>query len=86
METVIALLTWLSCRGGTNGPLFCGYSLTTAGVCFNPSTALSDQLFTNFMRDIFSSIGIGEGDVQMYTGHSIKRGSVQIYRSPGLRG
>ncbi len=37
------------------------------------------------MPSRFLSSGIGARDIQRYAGDSIKRGSIQQYRSPGLR-
>lgn len=85
MDPVIALLSWLTCRGGTNGPLFCYYTITRAEIRLNNENPLSVKQFTSFLRDRLVKVGIGQGGAKIFTGHSIKRGSVQLYRSLSLR-
>lgn len=35
MDPIVALLTWLTSRGGSYGPYFCDYSMTKAGIRLN---------------------------------------------------
>lgn len=76
MDPAIETFTWSTFQSEITGPLFCGYTFTWVGVRLTHSTSLSDKGFTSFLRDRFSPIGIGQGDVKMYSGHSIWRGSV----------
>ena len=50
----------------------------------------TDQAWTNgefvrFLRERLRSCGVGASDVVLYSGHSLKRGCVQLYRSLGIR-
>lgn len=85
MDPNTALLSWLNVRGSNHGPLFCDYSLSNAGVTLNPTKRLSSKKFIDWMRDRLKLIGIGDEDAKMYSGHSLKRGAVQLYRSLGYR-
>jgi len=86
MDPKVALLSWLTIRGGSDGFVFCDVRMSTQGICkLDPSKPLSSDRFSKLMRSRLTSIGIGKGDVSMYSGHSIKRGAVQLYRSLGLK-
>lgn len=86
MDPQIAPLTWLTIRGTSDGFLFCDLSQDSDGFSkLNPSKPLISARFTTTMRKRLLSIEIGPGDVLMYSGHSIKRGSVQLLRTLGLR-
>lgn len=85
MDPFIAMYSWLTIRGSNSGPLFCDVKDTDAGYSIDTSKAWCAKKFTEHLRRRLSAIGIGDGDVKMYSGHSIKRGSVQLYRSLGLR-
>ena len=41
--------------------------------------------FQDFFRARLRLCGVGDEDTVWYTGHSIKRGTVQLYRSLGVR-
>lgn len=84
MDPNVALLSWMRMRGGTTGPLFCDYRRVNAGILFNHEVPLPAAKFKDFLRARLLSIGIGEANTKLYTGHSLKRGSVQLYRSLGL--
>ncbi len=51
----------------------------------NTGKELSSSKFSKLLRNRLEIIGIGKEDVLMYSGHSIKRGAVQLYRSLNLR-
>ena len=86
MDPKVALLSWLTVRGASNGYIFCDVRISKKGICkIDPSKPLSSDRFRKLMRGRLTSIGIGEGDIKMYSGHSIKRGAVQLYRSLGLK-
>lgn len=86
MDPFVALLFWLTVRGLSSGFLFCDRSSTKKGVCkVTPTVPLSPAKFTSMMRARLQDLGISSGDVQRYSGHSLKRGAFQLYRSLGLR-
>ena len=86
MDPHVALLTGLSIRGADAGYLFCDARQNKQGICkIDPNRPLSSARFATMMRSRLSSIGIGPSDVLMYSGHSLKRGAIQLYRSLGLK-
>ncbi len=75
MDPKVALLSWLTVRGCSEGFVFCDARVSSQGICkYDPSKPLSSDRFTKLMRHRLSSIGIGKGDVRMHPGHSIKCG------------
>lgn len=84
MDPFVALFPWLQMRLTFPGPLFCDTSETKIVLKVIPSKPLSSVKFTTFFRVRLARIGIGPSGLVMYSGHSIKRGSVQLYRSLGL--
>lgn len=86
MDPKIALLSWLTVRGPQDGFLFCDVVHNKAGFCkINTSEPLTSARFNILMRKRLVDIGVAPKDALMYSGHSLKRGSVQLYRSLGLR-
>lgn len=85
LDPFIALYSWLEIRGGDDGPIFSDIKLNMTGMTINTSVPWSVSNFTSFLRKRLFQIGVGSSDVDMYTGHSIKRGNVQLYRSLGYR-
>ena len=86
MDPVVALLSWLTVRGAADGFLFCDVKKTSSGVCkIDPTKSLSSDRFNSIMRSRLLLLGVGPGDTLMYSGHSLKRGAVQLYRSLGLK-
>ena len=73
------------CERERNGPLFCDVTDTRAGEILHTGKGLSSSKFTKLLRNRLETIGIGNADVIMYSGHSIKRGAVQLYRSLNMR-
>ncbi len=69
-------------RGNREGFLFCDVSEKNMIVTGKP---WSVHDFTEFMRKRLRMCGVGPGSVTLYSGHSLKRGSVQLYRSLGIR-
>lgn len=82
VDPFIALLTWMCIRGNRAGYLFC--TVTDKNIV-RANESWPVPTFTAFFRDRLRMCGVGPGDVRMYSGHSIKRGAVQLYRSLGLR-
>lgn len=77
-----AVLSWLNIRGNREGYLFCDIS--------NKNLLKTDRPwqvkeFTKFLRDRLRMCGVGKDDVLLYSGHSLKRGCIQLWRSLGLR-
>ena len=85
MDPFTAMFSWLVIRGSNPGPLFCEVKKTASGFKLDTTKQLSSINFVAFFRDRLAKIGIGQGDLNMYSGHSIKRGAVQLYLSIGLR-
>ena len=86
MDPKVALLSWLTVRGSADGYVFCDVNMGNHEFCkINASKALSAARFTAMMRKRLLTIGIARGDAAMYSAHSLKRGSVQLYRFLGLR-
>ena len=85
MDPKIALLTWLEIRGTEPGPLFCNLKETRSGFILDCSKHWSVEKFNSHLQNRLLSVGFGPSDVLRYTGHSIKRGCVQFYRSLNVR-
>ena len=86
MDPKIVLLSWLLVRGPQEGFLFCDTVQKGSGFYkINPSKSLSSARFNSLMGNRLLDVGIGSGYVLMHSGHSLKRGSVQLYQSLGLR-
>lgn len=60
-------------------------SQTRAGQIIETRKVLTAKKFKDFLRVRLLDIGVGRADTIEYTGHSLKRGSVQLYRSLNLR-
>ena len=84
LDPQLAILSWLTVRGSRKGPLFCDIVQNNEGGFIDHTRAWKTDSFTSFLRLRLHNIGVGERDCGMYSGHSIKRGSVQLYRSLGL--
>ena len=85
LDAQLALMTWIILRGTLSGPLFCGLKQTSAGMVLDRAVAFSVERFTNFIQGRLRSMGTGEGYAKTFTGHSLKRGSIQLYRSLSIR-
>ena len=85
-DPFVAFLSFLKVRGDVPGFLFCDMSTSrNAGIILNPRKPWSNKCYTAFMRERLSEIGVGAGNLPMYSGHSLKRGCVQLYRSMHVR-
>lgn len=85
MDLKTAPLSWLITRGSATGPFFCDVKPTRAGGVLETSKYWPISSFTNFFRGRLQQKGVGSEDVHMFSGHSLKRGSVKLYRSLGYR-
>lgn len=85
MDLFVALLTWMTVRGPTDGYIFCEVVKTREICKINPDRPLNSSRFTTLLRDRVAHLGIGSQDCIMYTGHSLKVGAIQLYRALGLR-
>ncbi|PXF39657.1 hypothetical protein BWQ96_09131 [Gracilariopsis chorda] len=83
MDPFLALHSWVIARGNDDGFIFPEITTTRAGTTLNFERPLSCHKFVTFMRSRLVTIGIGSADANAYTGHSLKRGSVQLHRSLG---
>lgn len=84
MDPMLALSAWLLVRGDAQGFLFCsivGESPKSLKYC----TPWSKKHFESFMARRFVSLGIGQSIARTYTGHSGKRGGVQLLRFLGCK-
>jgi hypothetical protein len=80
LDAGMALGLWLAHRGSDDGFLFCNFvgGRLDFGRSWDPKT------FIDYMRQRLILAGEGSGNVRYFTGHSIKRGSVQLYRTLGV--
>lgn len=85
MDPFIAILSWLCLRGSDSWYLFCNLKSTKSGSLLEHGTTFSVSRFTTLLRCRLCDIGIGQADVSAYSGHSLKRGAVQLYRSLGYK-
>lgn len=86
MDPLLAILSWLCVRGSSPGPVFCDVTVTVNHYSkINCDKPWSAKGFKDFLRSRLNSIGVGPSDCERFSGHSIKRGSVQLYRSLGVR-
>lgn len=85
MDPHTALLSWMIERGDKPGPIFCDIQVKENMYIKNQQKAWTSDSFRTFLQDRLKSIGIGDSDCTWYTGHSMKRGSVQLYRSLNVR-
>ena len=78
VDPCVALLSWMCIRGNRPGYLFCAVNEKNM---IASEKAWSAKQFTDFLCIRLRMCGVGSHDLEMYSGHSIKRGSVQLYRS-----
>jgi hypothetical protein len=80
MDPSTALGLWMAHRGSDDGFLFCNL----LGERLNYGRPWDSKKFRQYMRDRLILVGEGEGNARYFTGHSIKRGSAQLYRMMGV--
>jgi hypothetical protein len=80
MDPNQALFQWLCHRGMGQGYLFCDVHADRVRY----SQKWDHKSFTAYMRDRLRKIGQGSDVSMRFSGHSIKRGSVQLYRKIGM--
>ena len=85
LEQFSALLSWMTVRGPQERFLFCDVRNNRGINVIDCSSPMTAARFTKVLRTRLESIGVGSCDVAMYSGHSLKRGCVQLLRSLGLR-
>ncbi len=81
-DPFVALLSWMSMRGNRPGYLFC--DVTDKNVIVTNKFWTTND-FKVFLRARLRLCGVGPGNLDRYSGHSMKRGCVQLYRSLGVR-
>jgi hypothetical protein len=81
MDPNLALNTWLQHRGLGPGFVFCDVFHTGRVNCIRP---WDHKSFFQYMRGRLRNIGLGSDIAARFSGHSIKRGSVQLYRKIGM--
>ncbi len=82
MDPFVAVLSLICAGGSTDGYLFRDVNEKEM-MGYDMPWSTSD--FTTFLRLRLRMRGVGKDDLVMYTGHSIKCGCVQLYRSLDLR-
>jgi hypothetical protein len=80
MDPNLALFSWLSHRGMGPGYVFCEVHANRV----RHTQKWDHKSFTTYMRERLRKIGQGSDVVTRFSGHSIKRGAVQLYRKLGM--
>jgi hypothetical protein len=80
LDASVALGLWMAHRGSDDGFLFCNF----VGERLDYGRPWDAKKFIQYMRERLILAGEGEGNARYFTGHSIKRGSVQLYRTMGV--
>jgi hypothetical protein len=81
MDPNLALSSWIVHRGMAPGYVYCEISPTARVDCTRP---WNHKTFVSYMRSRLLMIGQGSEVANRFSGHSIKRGSVQLYRKIGM--
>lgn len=81
MDLFVALLSQVKMREVTDGSIFCDIKKFSKGFHINQGAGWSSSKFTAFLRERPDPISVASADVKIYSGHSLKRGYVQLYRS-----
>lgn len=82
VDPFVAFMAWLCIRGNRSGFVFC--EVSGKGMV-DVSKPWSSRSFTEFFRSLLRMCGCGSRAVDMYSGHSLKRGCIQLYRSLDIR-
>jgi hypothetical protein len=80
LDASVALGLWMAHSGSDDGYLFCNF----VGERLDYDRPWDAKTFIQYMRESLILAGEGEGNARYFTGHSIKRGSVQLYRTMGV--
>jgi hypothetical protein len=81
MDPTLALCLWLKQRGDEKGHLFC--NIASSGR-LEHNKPWDSKKFIDYMRSRLHLVGEGHANVAIFSSHSIKRGSVQLYRKIGM--
>ena len=81
----ISIVGMVTVRGQNIGSLFCDIKENENGHIIDHNKHWTSDSFSNLMQERFRTLGVGMDDSKMYTGHSLKRGCVQLYRSLNVR-
>lgn len=85
VDPFLALSSWLEVRGDTEGYLFCNMAGEGERQRMLHHEHWPNNEFVAFMRRSLVVIGIAPARANLCTGHSLKRGSVQLLRTLGLK-
>lgn len=85
MDPFFAVSTWLEIRGDTDGYLFCQVQWEPGLQRIVHHHPWSNKDFVKFMRSRLIAVGIAPVSAKMFTGHSLKRGCVQLLRTLGMK-
>lgn len=85
LNPFVALISWMRMRGNRPGPLFCDVKEMKSGSVINCGRILKSKKFQNELQGRLRFLGFGEDTLAGFSGHSLKRGAVQLYRSLRLR-
>lgn len=84
MDTFFALSFWALQRGDSPGLLFCNV-LQNNAIHIAHHEPWARKQFVSFMQERFEKIGLGSANARAHTGHSPKRGGVQLLRFLGVK-
>ena len=84
MDPLFAVSAWVLMRGDCPGFLFCDIQGDTH-LKFCHDVPWTRKKFQDWMRSRLQCIGIPSEDTEFLTGHSLKRGGVQLLRMLGLK-
>lgn len=85
MDPFFAISAWMEVRGDTEGYLFCKIDLEGTKQRMRHHDPWSNKDFVSFMRKRLVSLGMATARANLFTGHSLKRGCVQLLRTLGLK-
>lgn len=85
MDPLFALAAWVYARGNLDGFLFCNIVRSDSSSRMILEEPWPRKSFVSFMQERFRDIGFGSGVLNAHTGHSPKRGGVQLLRFLGCK-
>lgn len=80
----LAMAAWMKVRGNQPGPFFCDVRGEGFGQRIVHSSPLPSKRFCERLRQRAREVGWSQRDAARLTGHSIKRGGVQLLRKLGM--